>query len=340
MNQPTIGVIISTPGRASLLRTLYSIAYQGAPIEDVLVVGDGYHMQTAELVREFASWTAYPCRYIATEKTRDWGHSQLNYALQHVRGDYVIVQDDDDIFLPRALTEAARLIRELDVPKPIIGRVKSPYRGLLWQKPGLDAVLDGHCLLVPNDKKKLGYFTSAYDGDQAYIHHTLRAYPEWAWTDRIWTLARPQWKLWAMGALQGEETWTCDLHYDEQGAPFDRCATVLLEKDETHDIFHATVDSPGATLAEYHEIAEFLMYAAQGMDLRVRVRPWQVDFELGLIEANYKEHIRTDEYVEFAHDWPPDFWTALPPFTETFDRFGQRVVDWRDNVWGRGKKVD
>ncbi len=127
--QATIGIMIATPGRKSLYRTLHSILYQNAPIEDVLVVGDGFHEPTAELVESVAAM-GLPCRYVATEKTRDWGHSQLNYALKHVRGTYISYQDDDDCYLPRALTEMAKLVSEFETPRVLIGRVKTPRFGL------------------------------------------------------------------------------------------------------------------------------------------------------------------------------------------------------------------
>ena len=107
----TLGIVISTPGRRTLSRTLASILYQKAGVEDVLVVGDGFDLATRDLVEFYADEPfRLPCRYVATAKTRDWGHSQVNYGLQHVRGDYVTNQDDDDIYLPRAIEEVVRAV--------------------------------------------------------------------------------------------------------------------------------------------------------------------------------------------------------------------------------------
>lgn len=280
---------------------------------------------------------------MATEKTRDWGHSQQNYALQHVRGDYLIYQDDDDCFLPRALTEAVKLIEGLDPPRPVIGRVKTPNLGILWQRPiASEAVLDGHCLLVPNDKAKLGHFTDSYSGDQAYIHHSLKSYQEWAWADRIWTLTRPHWKLWPMLALEGNNSWGCDLHRDEDGAPGERIANVLLEPDDEKDLFYATIEAEvdNITIGEYMEIAEFLVYAGQSKDIWIKTKPSEGALALALRQTNFKEHSRTATYVEYTHDWPPDFWGPVAPFNETFDpKSGSRNLDWRDDVWGRGRRV-
>jgi hypothetical protein len=338
--QATIGIMIATPGRKSLWRTLQSIAYQGAPVEDVLVVGDGFHKATAELVEVASSTLKLPVRYVATEKTRDFGHSQLNYALQHVRGDYITYQDDDDCYVPRALTEMVKLVSEFRDPHPLIGRIKTPNLGLLWPVPG--TVLDGHCLVVPNDKKKLGFFTSDYSGDQAYIHHSLRPYKEIAWTDRIWTLTRPAWRLWPQVAIEGSLTWTCDLCREDNGVPGAVIATVLLELDDESDRVFARVNGQwDIKVEEYMEIAQFLVYAAQSKDVWIRIRPIEGALDTALRAANFKEHARTTEYIEFTHDWPPDFWKPIPPFNETFDPdSGARNLDWRDAVWGRGRRIE
>lgn len=341
MATKSLGIFIATPGRKSLWKTLQSIAYQGAPIEDVLVVGDGFHRATAELVEVAVDALKLPVRYIATEKTRDWGHTQQNYALQHVRGDYLVYQDDDDVFVPRALTEMVKLVSEFRSPHPLVGRIKSPLFGLIWCTPG--NVLDGHCIVVPNDKKRLGFFTSAYNGDQGYIRHCLAAYEECSWTDRIWTLCRPHWNLIPMHATERHLTWTCDLYRGRDGVIFENCpiATVLLERDTMTDRYFAMISSLSASIMvhEYQEIAEFIMYAAQSRDVWIRTKRSEGALALGLRAANFKEHAQTTDYTEFTHDWPPDFWPPVEPFNELFNPDnGQRLNDWRDNVWGRGRR--
>lgn len=337
----TLGIFISTPGRRSLVRTLHSIAYQKAPVEDVLVVGDGYHEQTSQLCDTAKDTFDLPIRYVATEKTRDWGHSQQNYALQHVRGDYVIYQDDDDIFLPRALTEAAELAEAEKEPRPIIGRIKTPNFGLLWQSSSpMDAVLDGHCLLVPNDKKRLGWFTTEYNGDQAYIHTTLRNYRSHAWADRVWTLTRPHWKLWPDWSSQGKVTWVCDLHRDDGGVPGILLATLLLERDGDADQYVMTINSyRECSLDEYQEIAEFAVYAGQSKDVRIKIKIGQTVLREALLSRNYKEHWHTDTEFELYHDWPPDFWTRVEPFNRLITIDGKPIMDWHDPIWG-GRAVE
>lgn len=335
----TIGIVISTPGRKSLWRTLMSIAYQSSSVEDVLVVGDGFHKPTKDLIGSMQSLLPM-VRYVATQKTRDWGHSQVNYGLQNVRGDYVTYQDDDDCYVPRALDEMSRLCSEFDSPRPMIGRVKTPNFGLLWQiADPTKAVLDGHCLVAPNDKKRIGWMRAEYNGDQGLIHTTLRNYRNVAWVDRVWTLTRPHWKLVPWWGTQGNCSWSCDLRRDDEALSM--AATILMEADRERDIFYATVDTYRKVLSleEYREIAEFLVYAGQSRDIWIKVPSSDAAFLESLQDRGYHEHVVGDSYTELTHDWPPDFWPQRPPFTRILDTEGKPIPDWRDEIWG-GRAVE
>ena len=326
----TLGIVISTPGRRSLARTLQSIHYQREPVEDVLVVGDGYDKPTAEMIEVFAG-LGLPVRYVATTKTRDWGHSQVNYGLQHVKGDYVTYQDDDDIYLPRALEEMARLADSLAPARPILGRVKSPAWGLLWQQP-IDTVLDGHCLVAPNDKRKLGWMSEAYNGDQGLIHTTIRNYPECAWADRIWTLTRPTWTIMPWKQEHDSNWWRWFFYRD---GDYLSIGTLEMTKDDTHDLMKARLThwNEGITEDELGQIAQFAVYAAQGNDVDFGFTKGD-PIEAVLPFQKYKPHHDT----EYTHYWPPDFWAPIPPFSQLYDQDGFPLVDWRDDVWG-GKPV-
>lgn len=337
----TLGIVISTPGRSSISRTLQSIYYQCAPVEDVLIVGDGYHEPTRELVAEWAH-VGLPVRYVATRKTRDWGHSQVNYGLQHVAGDYVTYQDDDDIYLPRALEEMSRLASKLETPHPILGRVKTPLLGLIWQRPDQTTCLDGHCLVAPNDKRKLGWMDGGYNGDQCLLHTTLRNYDQLAWTDRVWTLTRPSWKLmpWAECRVPRDGGWRWTLTpVGDWGA-----RVTLCMRPTEGDAVEAwiTGEAPNVTREELGEVAQFAVFAAQGKDVRFTVSPAGAPagatgsasanslMRAALLDWGYKEHTTT----ELTYDWPPRFWPEVAPFTHLAGPDGEPLDDWRSESWG------
>lgn len=297
--RPTIGVVIATPGRRSILRTMYSILMQGLePGDDVIIVGDGHHQPTADLVTMMGP----PFRYVATTRTRDWGHSQVNYGIEHVKGDYVVIQDDDDIFLPRAFDEMRLIISKLESPRPIIGRVKTPYLGILWTGPRVEP-LDGHCLVIPNDKKKLGYFGLEYAGDQKWLATNIDAYEVYSWADRVWTLTRPTWKMWAL--QRQPNVWV--FYRDEGGAPSAVAEAWLQLKieDEHVRVFCNVLNPKGLSSEECCELAEFASWAGQGNDTWFEFNENQ-NMIHALNTMGYQFHQELyPKRLEFTHDWPP-----------------------------------
>lgn len=289
-----------------------SIVYQGlVPGDDVLVVGDGYHKATAELVEMMGK----PFRYVATEKTRDWGHSQVNYGLKHVGGDWLLLQDDDDIFLPRAFDEARHIISKLESPRPVIGRVMTPYLGILWTEPGREP-LDGHCLLVPNDKEKLGYVGLEYEGDQTWLATNMTAYETYSWADRIWTLTRPTGKLWPR--RMGIATYRCfsppplwescawNFHRDQGGVWSEEyVATLIMDWWDTNGEVHWGAQLSrvsDVTDEEFREIIEFAAWAGQGTDVWFLVDESRAEV---MNAAGYQFHQTKGSWMEFVFEWPP-----------------------------------
>lgn len=303
MGRPTIGVVIATPGRRSLLRTINSIQYQGlVPGDDVLIVGDGFHQPTADLVAAVGA----PFRYVATEKTRDWGHSQQNYGLKQVGGDWLLLQDDDDVFLPRAFDEARNIISKMKEPKPLVGRVMTPYLGILWTAPGKEP-LDGHCLVVPNDKSKVGYFGTEYAGDQVWLASNLSAYESYVWADRIWTLTRPTGKLWPRRQqCSGAEAWT--FHRDDGGVwgePLCHLVMTRGPEDEHWSARFQASPEARATEEEVKEVVEFAAWAGQGSDVWFVADAKDSSLLYCLNQTGYQMHQVTESYAEFVFEWPP-----------------------------------
>lgn len=177
-----------------LKRCLDSIVPQLQPGDEVIVVGD---ITDGPLPGVEALCSAYrQVRYLehaGTEHT--YGHEQLNYAIPHARGDYIHINDDDDVWSP----QAAFMIRKAASVwpgKPLLFRFRS-YIGLtFWERPGYFERdhIGGHCLVAPNIKGKLGVWGPAYNGDFDWVESTLAFYggPTSAiWLDDLIAIARP-----------------------------------------------------------------------------------------------------------------------------------------------------
>lgn len=106
-----------------------------------------------------------------------WGHPQINYGMQEAVGDYLVFQDDDDVFAPDALINIRRATKHLDPPRPLIFKFKIGRAGGLVLPQGQEIAesrIGGHCLVVPNVKEKLGAWTDRYAGDWDFIESTLQ----------------------------------------------------------------------------------------------------------------------------------------------------------------------
>lgn len=200
---PTLGIVIPTAGRATLRRTLDSMAPQVREGDTCLVVGDcldGPLPATEAIVADYP-W----CRYLAhVGKSHTFGHEQINVGLPLVGGDWVMCQDDDDIYAPGAFGAIRATIRTLHRPRPLLFRFRSYHGGRVFWDAAAKAAWDrrrvvlqdhigGHCLVQPNIPGKVGVRGLHYQGDHTWIEDTLR---RWApikplWVDEIIAIARP-----------------------------------------------------------------------------------------------------------------------------------------------------
>lgn len=329
----TIGVVIATPGRKSILRTLQSISYQGLiPGDDILIVGDGHHEPTAKLIEAMGP----PFRYMATKQTRTWGHDQINYGLKRVGGDVLVLQDDDDIFAPRAFDEVRKLAARFP-NAPILGRVKTPFLGILWSTPDTQTQLDGHCIVVPNNKEKMGFFTREYEGDQAWIKTSLEPYESVYWADRVWTITRSQWKLYPHKLTpamhdkynvhyenffrefrerldpvggegrqwQGENDWTW-FFFDG------KLPVAAIKMFQVEETVRASISFVPGAEQFLPELAEFAAWAGQGLAVWMHQKDDDYEVLAALQKTGYGLHSVVDKKVEYIHDWPPKFFAQKP----------------------------
>lgn len=309
-----LGIVIGPRTRTRTFlavgQALASITYQMEGVSDVLVVGDGFDSITRRVVAAYADNYGLPCRYVATERTNDGGAAQVNYGLQQVRGDFVLWIWDDMILAPRAVSE----IQAVATDKPLLGRVKTAKYGLLWQRPDTTTYLHPSCLVTPIRQAKIGWMP-----EQCYLHKTLRRYDSWAWTNKVWAIEAPTWSILPLAQVQHREGWKW---------VFDNGAALQMSKDPDSDRMFARVLGDDLAREQLIEIVQFAMFACQGNDCWFQ----HVETPLlrsALIECNFKEHTLT----EYTHDWAPDFWPPVEPFTELLDANGDHVPDYRDE-WG------
>lgn len=204
--QPTLTAIIPTLGRATLSRCLRSLVEQPLlPGDECIVVGDttdGPLPEVEALVTQFGP----QFRYVAAPgEAHDFGHTQINVGMQQARGDYLMFNDDDDVYAPGAFGRIRRVIRELPEPRPLLFQFIAHWGMTYWTEscrltdgrlvPRQDHI-GGHCAVFPNIPERLGKWTPRYAGDYDFIHATLNLWPN-RYADAIWipeviAIARPE----------------------------------------------------------------------------------------------------------------------------------------------------
>lgn len=188
-----LSIIVPTHDGDGLRRLFASIAPQITPADDVLIVGDTHDAPLSWLAAEIESMGP-PYRFLPFDAGHHcWGHCQLNFGISQAMGDYLVFNDDDDIFTPEALHMIRARIAEQPKPRPLMFKFHAARLGrtLPERYEVVESAIGGHCLVTPNIAGKLGQWTCRYGGDFDWIVSTLEKWPEGpAWYDDVIASAR------------------------------------------------------------------------------------------------------------------------------------------------------
>ena len=183
-----------TPDGGNLPALAESLKGQLYPEDELLVIGDttdGALPGVEAWVKQQPQW-----RYLDAGSTEhSWGHREINYGMTQATGDYILFQDDDDVYARGAIVNVHRAIRRAPLA-PHLFRFRARRYGSvpIWVKKGVvaEGMVGGHCMVVPNVPEKLGRWTDRYEGDYDFIEETLRLWEPIApvWREEVIVLAR------------------------------------------------------------------------------------------------------------------------------------------------------
>lgn len=181
----TVTYLVATVGRPSLEAALQSIVNQSRPGDEVLVIG------ATSAIQETAH--KYGCRYVFCEPGNDWGATERNVATPYATGDYLAFLDDDDLAAPGSRAAIEHAI-SLNPGLPAIFRMQYGTSGpILWGRPELALGNVGTPMFIlPNDRSKLGIWTSRYGGDFDFISSMQWAPDSIVWRGEVIANIRPQ----------------------------------------------------------------------------------------------------------------------------------------------------
>lgn len=193
---PSISFLVPTHREdRPLYRCLESIYKQLGPHDEVIVIGDITDRAMPMVERLVASYGTQ-FKYLShTTGQHTYGHDQLNYGIEHAKGDWLHCNDDDDVWTPGCV-DIMRSAAIESKDRPILFRFLSYHGIIFWVERGMFEYerVGGHCLFTPNISGKVGKWTSRYQGDWDYIESTVNLHggPESIiWREEIVAVARP-----------------------------------------------------------------------------------------------------------------------------------------------------
>jgi hypothetical protein len=128
------------------------------PGDELIVVQDGGWSSEVQRLVDLVC-VALPARLLTHGPTRDFGNSQREFAYRICKGDWIVHQDDDDIFTKDAFTKIRKALKQraamaLGVCEAHIFKVVAPWREVVWTEPG--EIEQGNCctiqMVLPNPR--------------------------------------------------------------------------------------------------------------------------------------------------------------------------------------------
>jgi glycosyltransferase involved in cell wall biosynthesis len=177
-----LSIIVPTIGRQTLSETLKSILKQVSPDDEVLVIADGEQPDAERIAKPFGGRVTY----LEYGPTRDFGHSQRNYAMGIAKNGYLAFMDDDDVYVDGALGTIKEAI-EANADRPLMFRMHFLDK-IIWRRPVLEiGNVSTQMFIVPNARERLAKWESHHVGDFVFFWNTLELWPAGAliWREEI-----------------------------------------------------------------------------------------------------------------------------------------------------------
>lgn len=188
-----LSIIIPTHDGDGLDRLFASLAPQLTNGDEVLIIGDTHDDPLTWLAAKIEG-IGPQYRFLPHDAGHHcWGHCQLNYGITQATGDYLVFNDDDDVFTPEALHIIRARIADFHIPRPLMFKFHCGRLGRVLPEryEVVESAIGGHCLVAPNIPGKLGVWGENYGGDYLWIVSTLAHWPTGpAWYDDVIADAR------------------------------------------------------------------------------------------------------------------------------------------------------
>lgn len=187
--RPLLSVVVPTVARPGLVPLLDSLR---APWLEWVIVFDTScrerMLAVSQAQQELASrrldyWTCddpgVQERMFEGQPLSNWGQPARNFGMRKATGEWLMFSQDDQVFMPAAAALLEVIMRTGSQGPKLVRLRKWPRAAeLVWRELGVfrEGMVDGDCLLVPNDQSRLGRWGPGYAGDWPFVRDTVAAW--------------------------------------------------------------------------------------------------------------------------------------------------------------------
>jgi len=170
----SISVFLTTIGRPTLINMLKSLVNELKENDFLYIAIDGneyYDQANKQIIQCISSFKCNVVIFYVNKSLGYWGHGCRNYYQKHLKGDFILHGDDDDVYIKGSFKKIREAISTSDKQSIIFFKIIRDYRhdDFVWKDPFLGPSNIGTPSgLIPNIPDKMGNWEYIYGGDFSF----------------------------------------------------------------------------------------------------------------------------------------------------------------------------
>jgi len=169
----TVSILCPTLGRSSLGTIVQQADIQLGPHDELIVVGDGPRPAARTQMEPFVTDPRFQyLEFPPDAPTGHYGSEQVDHAITHARGNYLMFIGDDDELAPEAISTFRKVCTPID-PHPYLFAMS--YAGEIMRRNLHCGGCSGQQFVVPNDPARLARYSDSggQTNDWHFMSRTL-----------------------------------------------------------------------------------------------------------------------------------------------------------------------
>jgi hypothetical protein len=170
-------VIVTYQQPDELACLLYAFATQTLQNFEILVLHDGPHASTREVVQRFSEeHPLVPTSYVETDRRyNDYGHTLRQMGIEEARCEYLLITNGDNYYVPRFIEFTFDAIDEFELDLVLFDMVHSHFAYTPFSTAPTRWNVDIGSIVVRTEMAKhVGFTDKGFEGDATFMEDLLR----------------------------------------------------------------------------------------------------------------------------------------------------------------------